>query len=362
MKRISFLLAVVALVVAIPVTIKTQWDFNGFLSLTGSVAVEDASPWSLSRLFGIRPLKTLHYADVALKSGQNTGLVNQGWTVEGWFCLDEASQPATFLTVIDGTSAAPLMKIAKQRGNRFEALIRADGKASWQKLDGVRVVAAGEWIHFALVLPAASDRDEHLQFYLAGERLASVPNSVVWQWPQHFTMRFGSDGTNSSFSGKLDDIRISAAARYHDLTFFPNLPLASDSQTVALWSFDGSQALQANETLRVQSHWQVNTPGTRFVSAKARPLLRNHVAIEWQTELERQLRSFEVQRRSADAHSEFREIARVPAVGNSNIPQQYQFVDQPPTSGRYYFRLKCIDIKGNIGYSDEFACDFGLND
>ena len=70
------------------------------------------------------------------------------------------------------------------------------------------------------------------------------------------------------------------------------------------------------------------------------------VQVSWSTSSESNSDYFIVER-SSDAQV-FTEAGRVKAAGNSSIPKSYAYTDLNPVDGMNYYRLKQVDIDGNI--------------
>jgi len=85
----------------------------------------------------------------------------------------------------------------------------------------------------------------------------------------------------------------------------------------------------------------------------------NNVGIYWGTLSETNNYGFYVQRSYKNTNS-FRDIPRsfTPGYGTTNIPQHYQFIDNPSKPGNYYYRLKQIDLDGTINYIDPIRIRF----
>ncbi len=77
--------------------------------------------------------------------------------------------------------------------------------------------------------------------------------------------------------------------------------------------------------------------------------------LNWQVGVEEHITSYEVLR-SNDAIN-FETIATVPATGRKT----YNHKDYQPMQGRNYYRLRIIDMDGNIAYSDIRLVDFATN-
>jgi len=76
----------------------------------------------------------------------------------------------------------------------------------------------------------------------------------------------------------------------------------------------------------------------------------SRVRLDWETLSERNAARFEVER-SVDGQS-FSKIGQVPATGNSSQLQSYQTFDETPLPGRNIYRLRQIDLTGQMSYSE----------
>ena len=75
------------------------------------------------------------------------------------------------------------------------------------------------------------------------------------------------------------------------------------------------------------------------------------VELSWQTATEVNNYGFEIQRKKAKGKSSWKKIGFVEGAGNSNSPKEYYFTDKALQSGKFYYRLKQIDIDGDFNYS-----------
>lgn len=58
----------------------------------------------------------------------------------------------------------------------------------------------------------------------------------------------------------------------------------------------------------------------------------------------------------------FQELTKVLAVGYSEVPTDYNYLDEKPFSGTSYYRLKQTDFDGNFTYSDVKVVDYHIPD
>jgi hypothetical protein len=80
-------------------------------------------------------------------------------------------------------------------------------------------------------------------------------------------------------------------------------------------------------------------------------LSAKNVLLNWITVTETNSYGFSIER--AKENSSFNEIGFVYAAGNSSSIKYYKFVDKLIASGKYYYRLKQIDMDGKFEYSSE---------
>ncbi len=97
----------------------------------------------------------------------------------------------------------------------------------------------------------------------------------------------------------------------------------------------------------------------------------NAVVLSWQTSNEVNNFGFEIERntRSADSRQEdsgkneeqWVKIGFVNGRGNSNSPKKYSFIDKSLySSGKYFYRLKQIDLDGKFNYSEIISVESGV--
>lgn len=79
-------------------------------------------------------------------------------------------------------------------------------------------------------------------------------------------------------------------------------------------------------------------------------LEKNTVIISWETRSEQNNQDFLVERSGNGLLYE--DIGRVKGAGNTNLLQQYVFIDEKPISGHNYYRIKQVDVAGHFTYSN----------
>ncbi|MEL6672088.1 MAG: DUF5060 domain-containing protein [Bacteroidota bacterium] len=76
----------------------------------------------------------------------------------------------------------------------------------------------------------------------------------------------------------------------------------------------------------------------------------HQVDLHWTTATEQNNVGFEIER--SEDEITFEKIGEVPGLGNSSVPQTYQFQDEDPSANVLYYRLKQMDIDGVGHYSE----------
>lgn len=84
-----------------------------------------------------------------------------------------------------------------------------------------------------------------------------------------------------------------------------------------------------------------------------------HVHLSWATASEKNSGSFSLERSNNGRY--FYETGTVPAAGNASSVNNYTFIDNKPTAGVNFYRLKIIDIDGKLSYSKVLMVNLSLD-
>ena len=76
----------------------------------------------------------------------------------------------------------------------------------------------------------------------------------------------------------------------------------------------------------------------------------NNITLSWQTAYEENNNGFEVYRSTNISGQIWADVGFVKGNGTKNTPTKYTFSDSKLSKGKYYYRLKQIDINGNMQY------------
>ncbi len=336
---------VIGLALVFPASINTQWHTNGFLNFPGAVRL-DTQPAAIQLWPEYLALQTDDYFTFDFAARAEDCDSPAGYTFETRFFLNDAEAPATLLALGDGSSLA--FQLRKEHGKNWVAEFWADNTLVL-KLGATHKLAANAWLEVAAVYEAPATEVQRARLYFNGELVATTEAATTWHWPKQATLYLGNVPGGTAFSGKLDDVRVSSTARYHGSAYPLAQTRANDAHTLALWNFE--QPVAARQFHDVSKE----ATGARLAALAAKREAVNKITLEWRTLIERSLEGFIIERRSGSADGEFARCGFMPALGNSTEPQEYHFVDTPPTSGAYYYRLRALAQNGDSGFSREVA-------
>ena len=146
--------------------------------------------------------------------------------------------------------------------------------------------------------------------------------------------------------------------------------LVSNTANNRSYSFDGTSWSNYSKTYEMRSviH-ESSTPLPVELSTFNVDMINNSVSLSWETatevnnygfEVERALTELSLQNESINnKDGEWEKIAFVEGHGNSNSPKYYLYKDNSLfASGKYFYRLKQIDIDGTFEYSDIVEINF----
>jgi len=89
--------------------------------------------------------------------------------------------------------------------------------------------------------------------------------------------------------------------------------------------------------------------------------VNNKIELAWQTATEVNNYGFEIERAKDTESKLWEKIGFVEGHGNSNSPKHYSFIDNTVSSGKYFYRLKQIDIDGSFEYSNVVEINLSLS-
>ena len=100
----------------------------------------------------------------------------------------------------------------------------------------------------------------------------------------------------------------------------------------------------------------------QLASFKANPTAASSVLLQWNTVSEENNYGFEVQRRR-DGDTSFKTLpgAFVPGHGTTAAPQNYAYEDHTITAGRWWYRLRQLDLDKSVQYSEPVSAVFTGN-
>ncbi|MEK7730011.1 MAG: LamG domain-containing protein [candidate division KSB1 bacterium] len=350
-KRFSAVI-VISLAFLFPSSINTQWHTNGFLNFPGPVVLE-----AEDRIFGFglqdAPLRTRDYLAVDLSMLALPWAAPSGFTFETRIFLNETQAPATLLALGNAEANHLSFQLRKEPGQSLVAEFNGATTIA-AKLFAPRALAADEWLELAVVYEHAATDARHARLYLNGECVAVTTLTEDWHWPEAATLFLGGIPSGKTFSGKLDEVRLSNLARYHEASYPVAQTLVADAYTLGLWHFEQEELGPA-----LTSSWRSNANGARLSEFTASRHQLKTICLEWRTAYEHGVEGFELERREGTSTGTFARCGYMPALGTSQQAQHYRFIDAPPKPGVYYYRLRALDQNGDRGFSKEVACAVG---
>lgn len=138
--------------------------------------------------------------------------------------------------------------------------------------------------------------------------------------------------------------------------FTQNQFIISEANNVYAYSTvvnnNGSQA--ANRFMLVFNNQNQQLP-VKLISFNANKTKQNLVELNWSTTSEKLNKHFEIER--SDDGILFEPIGLVNGNGNSTTLKKYNFIDQNPSAGINYYRLKQVDYNGEYTHSNVVLID-----
>ncbi|MBK8945576.1 MAG: T9SS type A sorting domain-containing protein [Ignavibacteriae bacterium] len=115
--------------------------------------------------------------------------------------------------------------------------------------------------------------------------------------------------------------------------------------------------IQNNSQILVDDLSNNNSPLPVELTTFSASVIDKNVKLNWETATEVNNYGFDIERKSEFGN--WNKLAFVQGNGNSNSPKFYSFKDNSiKESGKYFYRLKQIDIDGKFDYSDEVEICF----
>ena len=171
-----------------------------------------------------------------------------------------------------------------------------------------------------------------------------------WAWED-----MGANGVHVwNTDNSYDDVEISLAKSILD---DPNIAgYASPAQIAVYTIVDGYGELAGRDGAHGGYLYTLASPLPVELVSFASQVVDGNVILNWQTATEVNNYGFDVETKNASV-DEWTTIGFVEGHGNSNSLKEYSFIDNNPSSGTVYYRLKQIDVDGAFEYSDEIEVE-----
>ncbi|MCI4669831.1 MAG: T9SS type A sorting domain-containing protein [Bacteroidia bacterium] len=105
-----------------------------------------------------------------------------------------------------------------------------------------------------------------------------------------------------------------------------------------------------NEFGRITAATQATFP-VEWLDFTAEPFKNRFSLLTWVTGSEQNNQGFLIERGLENSPNQWETIGFVEGEGNSTTPTIYEFVDQSPSSGENFYRIKQVDFNGTFDYS-----------
>ncbi len=218
------------------------------------------------------------------------------------------------------------------RAHTFSILVHGDGQS--RRIEGTAGLSADtNWHHVAFTF--AAGRSDGLRLYVDGEEDANSPvdvKSISGIHSNNQAFRIGRSANNNSFSGIMDEARLSSVVRGAD---WIGTEYNNQSAPASFWTIGAAEDLAPS----LPVEWE---------SISARELGKRDIEIIWSTAMEYNNHQFHIER-SLDGAS-FQEVGEVYSKGDSEVPQTYIFHDLRPTpfsEGNLVYRIRQEDMDGS---------------
>lgn len=285
---------------------------------------------------------------VQVGNAMNTALTGTNTiTVEAWCYLTSYS----FLPTAVGNYGSGMQFLLRVDGNRPAFWV--DNGGGFRVVNGATIVPLNTWTHLAGVWNGSV-----LTVYIDGALNGSA--SVVGGAFNATTnpVRIGASLTSESWDGRLDDVRIWSTARTvtEINTYMTGCVPGTTPGLLALYNFEEGAGTSVadltghgyNGTLVSSPAWTTGlgciTLPVNFVSINAKKS-NDNVLLSWKVAAEQDILRYEIER-SADGRN-FDKAGSVMAT-NSDA---YSWLDISALPATTYYRVKSIDLSGEIKYS-----------
>ena len=268
-------------------------------------------------------------------------------TVEAWCFLASYS----FLPTAVGNYGSGMQFLLRVDGNRPAFWV--DNGGGFRVVNGSTTVPLNTWTHLAGVWNGSV-----LSVYING--VLNGTTSVVGGAFNATTnpVRIGASLTSEPWDGKLDDVRIWSVARTTtDINTYKSSCVSGTTPgLLALYHFEEGTGTSVadltghgyNGTLVSSPAWTTGLGCTilpvNFVSVSAKKT-NDNVVLSWKVAAEQDILRYEIER-SADGRNF--DIAGYVVAVNSN---EYSWLDISATQALSYYRVKSIDLSGEVKYS-----------
>ncbi len=324
-------------------------------------------------IIGLDGGESFYVKDDGTGDGANDLDVSNNWTFEAWIYVKNYTS-GNYDCIMDRRTVFSFYLIDddKDYAIAFAARDGSDNIIAYMDCDGTGSTSAdmqfNNWYHVAATYDGSTAK-----LYVNGTEMDS-DTDTDWNLTSSTNAlniggRYWGSYSRQMESAYLDEIRISNIARTTSELHYNKTDNAYmvDDHTILLMHLDdegdpptylsgtGYNGTKGDDGITAIDYIDATEesdflPFPVELTSFTTNVSGSNIQLNWQTATEINNYGFEIQR--ATENYDWQKIGFVEGAGNSNSPEEYSFSDKLVKSGKYYYRLKQIDLNGSYKYSN----------
>jgi hypothetical protein len=304
--------------------------------------------------------------------------ISKIYTIETWVKINQLNSNSNYDVILDRRTVFSLYLIDDIDADyaiRFVTRNSSDAIVSSLRSDNSSTnLHFGDWVHIAISCDSVNT-----SLFINGKEVDSStdPNFTLTKSSKALNVGGRYWGSYGRYLvGEMDELRISNTARYlhtKEYKHYRIFPFEPDSATVLLMHYDEGSGSSLGDDSRhfFNNNLRLGTNRATYIVEKqslpigyyqnltAEKYSESSVSLSWVTSFEVENKGFEVQRKNSDSDL-WDSIAWVDGYGNSNDSVFYSLIDNNPSIGVNYYRLKQFEENGRTNYTNIDTVDFQL--